>query len=304
MPTYCKPVTPLGQVPILGAKRFRIWSSNVQAYFIIDVCEPSPLLKRSGPSPLLLVTDGNLCFSSATSISKALALEPDGPPSMTVVGIGYDVAGAGENAEHHTIRNRDLTPCQDKRFEAMMQKAPAPFTWREDIKPGGSERFLSFIKDELTPWLMSQFNIDPTDHTLAGTSLGGLFALNTLMTQPTAFERYIAISPAIWWANNYLMDLAQGFEIPRTDRPITLYMAVGEREERQDPNAKMVTNLTKFAKRLKERKLRALNFKTEILPDETHMSVFSPALGRGLRSTFAPQSRDESWANLDVVETP
>lgn len=106
-------VSPLGPVPIIGAKRYKTWSQIVGAYFIIDVAMPSPMMPRNGPAPVMFVTDGNLCFASTVNLCGAMAMEPGGPPPHCVVGIGYEVSGGGEKAEHHLIRTRDLSPCPD-----------------------------------------------------------------------------------------------------------------------------------------------------------------------------------------------
>ncbi len=36
---------------------------------------------------------------------------------------------------------------------------------------------------------------------LAGTSLSELFVINSFITQPDAFNAYIAASPSLWWDN-------------------------------------------------------------------------------------------------------
>jgi uncharacterized protein len=293
-------VSKLGSVPVIGAERFKMWSEHVGTHFIIDVAIPSPLIPSKGPAPVMFVTDGNICFPTAASLSGALAMEPDGPPPLLVVGIGYEVSGGGENAEHHHVRNRDLTPCQDERFASMMRHAPQPFTWREDITPGGAAEFLRFISEELSPWLAANFDVELENSTICGISLGGLFVLHTLLTRPKAFRRYIAVSPAIWWANRSLLGVANNSKGPLNDCELDVFMAVGEREESADPQAGMVSNFRELAKSLDSHNIDKLHLTHMILAGESHMSVFSPALSRALRSIFPKQSRDEGWARLDM----
>lgn len=289
----------LGHTPVLGSRRFKLWSEAVGAHFIIDVSEPPVFVPRSGSLPVLLVTDGNLCFPTAAQLSGALAMEPDGPPPMLVVGIGYEVSDNRRGAEHHVIRTRDLSPVEDKRFEAMMRKAPPPLTWRDDIQPGGAERFRRFILDELVPWLADRFDVDDKDLSLAGVSMGGLFVLDTLLSEPRAFKRHIAVSPSIWWADRYVLNRL--IESPEVLNDIEgyLYMAVGEREEAQDPFARMVSNLRDFVDAFPGNPQTRLRLSYEILPGETHMSAFGPAFSRALRTVFASQSRNENWAQLE-----
>ncbi len=293
------PVSELGPVQLIGSQRFKMWSEHVGANFIIDVSMPGPLSRSKGPAPVMFVTDGNLCFPAAASLSGSLAIEPDGPPPQCVVGIGYEVSGNGENAEHHRMRNRDLTPCEDQRFAAMMRHAPQPFTWRDDISPGGAGRFLSFISEELSPWLSNRFDTDLENSSICGISLGGLFVLHTLLTRPQAFRRYIAVSPAIWWADRLLLKIEENSKNLLCGLELDVFMAVGEREEAADPQAKMVSNVQALAQNLDHQNIDTLNLTHMVLAGETHMSVFSPALSRALRSVFPKQSRDEGWAKLE-----
>lgn len=286
-----------GPVPILGAQRFQVFSKSVNADFIIDISVP--LQPAKSPWPVHIVTDGNLCFASAAKMVSALAMEPAGPEPAVVVGIGYAVSGAGEKAEHHTTRVRDLSPWPDAKYEAMMRRAPAPFTWDDRLQAGGADRFLDFILTELLPWLEQRFNIDPDRKTLTGISMGGLFCLYALFARPGAFENHIAISPAIWWANCALLDLEAEYAARNTDLTAGLSLAVGALEEAQDPTAKMVSHLETFTARLRTRNYPSLNLCQYILADETHMSVFTPAFSRALRHLGKPQNRNEDWAKLD-----
>ncbi|KZK84029.1 Ferri-bacillibactin esterase BesA [Pseudovibrio sp. Ad13] len=290
--------TDLGPTPILGSNRFRIWSENVSAYFIIDVAMPNPMFFNNGPVPVMFVTDGNICFGAASTLLNSLAMEPDGPPPHCIVGIGYDVSGRGEKAEHLAIRTRDLSPCEDKRFEAMMRRAPAPFTWQDEIQAGGATSFLAFVLEELSPWLASRYDLDLTQTTLTGISMGGLFVLNTAFTQPEAFQRYMAISPAIWWADCFLIALEEQTSTKRQNVKMDIFMAVGELEEAADAHAKMVSNLVKLVDQMDSRSISGLRLNHKILKGESHMSVFSPAFSRACRALFACQNRNESWANL------
>lgn len=288
----------LGAVPLLGTQRFKVWSEAVGAHFIIDVSEPLELMVQAGPAPVLFITDGNLCFPAASGMAGMLAMEPGGPPPQVVVGIGYEVSGSGERAEHHKLRARDLTPCGDDRLEAMMRQAPPPFTWRDDVELGGADRFLAFLLEELCPWLAGRFDVDIEQRTLAGVSMGGLFALYTLFSRPDAFLNYIASSPSVWWSDRLLIRMEEAYAQTHEDLAANVYMAVGAREEEQDPSAKMVTNFNELVRNLGSRSYPTLSLSHDVLADETHMSAFEPAFTRGLRAVLKPQARDESWAQL------
>ncbi len=287
---------PLGETCLIGADRYILHSQHVGDDFTIDIAMPSPAGDRK--PGVLVVLDGNLTFPSAIGLARGLSVQPGGPPPLCVVGVGYKVSGRGEQMEHHKIRNRDLTPCPDPRFEAMMRRAPPPFTWDDDAKQGDAAAFRAFLLEELLPWLAGSFDVDTDDRTLAGISLGGLFVLDTLFVKSSAFRRYVAISPAIWWADQRL--LAQIQAAPRLSYPVDPYLAVGAEEEAQDTNAGMVSNLKKLVNMLEDRADPNLRMSYDILAGEGHMTVFSPAFGRALHRVYPAEDRRADWARLNT----
>ncbi len=51
-----------------------------------------------------------------------------------------------------------------------------------------------------------RYRVDTRDQTLVGMSLGGLFALHTLFNAPASFQRYVVVSPSIWWNNRVILE--------------------------------------------------------------------------------------------------
>lgn len=99
-------------------------------------------------------------------------------PEMIVVGIS--------NANHRT---RDLTPTEiDARNGAEVDAS------------GGADRFTSFLADELIPFIDAAY--PTTSHrVLIGHSYGGLFAIETLISNPELFTNYVALDPSLDWDN-------------------------------------------------------------------------------------------------------
>ena len=77
-------------------------------------------------------------------------------------------------------------------------------TWPEDARLGGADVFLSFIDDELKPFIAARYPANVDDAALVGHSLGGLFTLHVLFTSPESFDRYIALSPAANYGDGVL----------------------------------------------------------------------------------------------------
>ena len=132
-----------------------------------------PAFAPLGPLPVVVVTDGNLMFPLATSTVPLLVFSGEMPPAI-VVGVGYPTT---DLAAIMDMRGGDLVPV------------------RGDDTAGASG-FFRFISEELWPWLSATYELGE-DRTLFGDSLGGLFALHTLLNHHGFFRRYIIVSPAI-----------------------------------------------------------------------------------------------------------
>lgn len=276
----------IGATPVPFSQRFGFYSYKVGARFVIDIALPPPYLPASDPLPILFVTDGNMAFPTAANTAGILPIEPGGPRPICVVAIGYALAGQGEDAEHLPLRNRDLTPVRDEKWELQMRGAPPPFGLGDELQTGGGDAFLDFIVEELKPWLGANFSVDVNDCTLAGSSLGGALALHAMLTRPDAFSRYLAISPSLWWGDGHLAKLEEKFAEANSDLNVQLYLCVGEAEEAQDPNAKMVSGFKAFVQQLEGRSYPSLSMTHEILAGETHVSVFNAAISNGIRRLF------------------
>ena len=98
-------------------------------------------------------------------------------------------------------RVRDLVPATP---EDVREGTPE---WENaQITDPNSEAMIRFIRDSLIPY--AEENYGPFFHkVLFGYSLGGIFTLQTLMTEPQLFDSYIAGSPSLWYRYNYYEDI-------------------------------------------------------------------------------------------------
>ncbi len=75
---------------------------------------------------------------------------------------------------------------------------------------GSSEKFISFIETELQPFVVANFKTT-TNKTIIGQSLGGLLATEILFKKPQLFNKYVLVSPSLWWDNESLLKLKPDF---------------------------------------------------------------------------------------------
>jgi predicted alpha/beta superfamily hydrolase len=117
----------------------------------------------------------------------------------------------------NTDRVRDLSPT--KPSNAGATGAPQLPT------AGGADNFIKFIETELIPEINKRYRITPY-RILAGHSLGGMFAIHTMITKPELFHSYVAVSPALQWDNQIVVKRAEDFFKNRKDFNATFYMSL------------------------------------------------------------------------------
>jgi predicted alpha/beta superfamily hydrolase len=158
------------------------------------------------------------------------------------------------------------------------------------IRRGQASRFLRFIREELKPFIKTNYRTNPDDSTYVGNSYGGLFGLYVLFHHPDTFNRYVIGSPAIHHDNRIALTYEGNYAANHDDLPVRVFMSVGGREEMDDhlidPSFQFVTNMKTLEKTLQERRYPGLQLTTRVFEDETHFSVIPTTFSRGLRVVF------------------
>ena len=280
-----------GPLTIDGSEVFELKSAAIGDTLQITVAPPALYESFQSPLPTIYVLDGNLCLPIASSIVRTLQFVAFGAiPPVLCVGIGYPA----DPLEVMALRSRDLTPTV-----AELPPSPMP-TDKHGL--GGADRFLDALTDEVFPLVEERYRSDPSDRTLVGWSLGGLFALHTLFTRPHSFAKYMAISPSIWWDDRVVMASEEAYAASHPDLTASLFACVGDREETGPARAwppippdmfdlalsgKMVTNLDELVARLRSRRYPNLDVRHHVFTDEHHSTVFPAAFTRGLVALHA-----------------
>lgn len=245
--------------------------------------------------PVVYVLDGNAWFGAASEIAR-LKHAQYGP--ALVIGVGYP----GDAPMNFVRRERDFT--------LGPPKIQPIVTMGSDY--GGAPAFRRFLTDRLRRDLARRFPLASGRHTLFGHSLGGLFALQTYLTAPDAFDAYIAASPSIWWdRDNILRDIDRiklerhrpasrillemgGLEQAMTDDLAKLAEAlsgptgpfkgksvaeIAALVRRNIEDSAMVDNVKQVAERFRSNEI---DVPLVIFEGEDHGSVLPPSLGRAV----------------------
>ena len=190
-------------------------------------------------------------------------------PELIVVGVTW----GGINPNPDSLRARDYTPTKEARLP----------------QSGGADKFLSFMKSELFPFIEKNYKADNNNRTLMGCSLGGLFTLYTLFTQPELFTGYAAASPAVGWYMEVLYKYEKEFAEKKLSKPVRVYMTIGD-VERSRPSYE------RFATQMTGRNYASVALRSKILENTGHSGTKSETFGRGMQYVF-----EKPKLNLDAA---
>jgi predicted alpha/beta superfamily hydrolase len=155
---------------------------------------------------------------------------------------------------------------------------------------GGAPQFLDFLRTELMPEIQAAYRVTQ-ERTLVGHSLAGLFALDVFLKAPESFEHYIAIDPAVFWGDHYLVKRIKSWHASAKGPAISVYIAQGNSplSDYEDHSLKRSHEMAirEFRRLLEARKGSQVRTGFDLFGSETHRSVVLPALWRGLMFTFA-----------------
>ncbi|WP_375204500.1 alpha/beta hydrolase [Hyphococcus sp.] len=222
---------------------------------------------------LLVTLDADYQFAVASNHVQHL-WQRGQAPEMIVVSIAYAYDPSDSDA-YRLNRTRDYTPAQ------AMEGGYGPDYQKVS---GGGPDFAEIIADEILPLLGKRYRVDATDRVFVGHSYGGLFGAWLLLERPALFNRYILVSPSLWF--NDKMMLAEARNAEPFKRKTYVYMGVGSWEEQPERSYAMVSDLKAFAAALEARNDSNLVMEARVFDDETHASIYPAVLSTGVRHLF------------------
>ena len=222
-------------------------------------------------------------------------------PSAYFIGIGY--ANEADGLPKVENRTRDYTPTTFTPPDSTHFLSFSPVDY---IGSGGADAFLKVLKDELIPFVEKHCNVSDSDRVLIGNSLSGLAATHTLLTQPDLFNRYLIISPSLWWddwynarQDRYVMKQVSALNKDLFNNETRVYFAIGEEEE----GFGMVTDLYLLVNKLKMKRIDNLKLFLDVLEGEQHEGVFPSAFMKGIIGIYSneekriPSASPVTWEN-------
>lgn len=149
---------------------------------------------------------------------------------------------------------------------------------------GHSDKFIAFIEKELQPFITSKYKTN-NSKTIIGQSLGGLLATEILVKKPTLFNKYIIVSPSLWWDNGSLLnETVPNFE--NTD----VYIGVGKEgltpKELTGTPRVMEVDANLLADKIKNLNYNGVNVHFDYLPEENHATILHQAVFNAFRVLY------------------
>jgi len=218
--------------------------------------------------PVLYLLDAETHFHYASGIADFLTKD-DRMPNMLLVGVV-----SGDMAR----RTHDLTP-------------PSTAETDNRFSPGngGADVFLSFIADELIPFVDKTYRTRPY-RLLIGHSFGGLFGVYALITKPTLFNAYIVADPSLYWNNESVVARAESFLSDTKSLQADFYMTASS-DSGKAPGAVARLNAA-----LGKSVPAGFRWNFDRMKQEDHLSIPLPSIYRGLETIF------EDWRLTDPLE--
>ncbi len=236
----------------LPGKKDSITSSILKEKRFIQVVLPEKYKQGSTDKyDVLYVLDGDGNTKTISDIQHFIEGEGYMPPTI-IVGI------------LNTDRNRDFLP-----------------THVADTKTsGGADKFLSFFKNELIPYIDKTYPSNG-DNTLFGHSFGGVFVTYALLNEPQLFKSYIAADPSFWYDKGIMRKQIKDKIAGLANLNKTLYMTGREGQELIGMGIPPVDTI------FRNMAPAGLTWKLTAYPDETHGSVRLKSMYDGLKFSYA-----------------
>ena len=227
--------------------------------------------KESRLYPVIYVLDGESHFKSVVAMVEYLS-GANVIPQMIIVGV------------LHPNRMRDLTPTIEDSI-----------TDSGGENSDGSEKFMSFIKNELFPDIESKYSTAPY-RILMGHSVGGLTVINTLIHHKEFFNAYVSIDASLWWDKHKLLKESKTVLAADNYTDKKLFLAIANRMEKgvdtsavqkdTTENTELIRYNLELIKYIKNNQQSKLNFDHKYYADDNHGSVSFIAEYDAIRFVF------------------
>jgi predicted alpha/beta superfamily hydrolase len=156
---------------------------------------------------------------------------------------------------------------------------------------GKSAQFIAFIEKELQPFIEKRFKTNASK-TIIGQSLGGLLETEILLKKPELFNKYIIISPSLWWDNGSLLNQPSAIFSADFHQKTDIYIGVGkEGLAPSDTPHVMEIDANLLMEKIKNSKSKSIKISFDYLPEEDHATITHQAVFNAFRKLYPAKEK-------------
>jgi len=229
--------------PMIIAQQFTFASNVLGVKRNFYVYLPPNYANSNKRYPVMFLTDAERTLQQISSITQQLSGSAQRIPEMIVVGITNNGGRIKDLSERPSTMN-----------------------------------FLSFIADELKPYIHRQYKTNG-ENLIFGTSMGGEFVVRALLERPEAFDAYFSMSPSIYYSDFELVRKAKSISLSGQTIAKKLYISLANEGFNQ--------GVDEFIFGLKKFPIKGLKWEFTRNEKESHSSIAVVSVHKDLQDYYA-----------------
>ncbi|GAA6765364.1 alpha/beta hydrolase-fold protein [Flavobacterium sp. CGRL1] len=156
---------------------------------------------------------------------------------------------------------------------------------------GHSDKFIAFIEKELQPFIDKKYKTTDSKM-IIGQSLGGLLSSEILLKKPSLFNKYVIVSPSIWWDNGSILNIDSQILQENFKQPTEIYIAVGKEglTPTEIPRV-MEVDANLLAEKIQASKSKNIKVFFDYFPNENHGTILHLAVFNSFKF-FYPHTKE------------
>jgi predicted alpha/beta superfamily hydrolase len=277
--------------PLRNSEAFEFYSNAVGDRMAVGVwshpgSNPARSAAKGPPLDVVYILDGSFALAVAATICLLQAVDLINPGYKPVLLVGVDYPDDKLNARSRDYTMKDsVSPSLSKALSATPQTTP-----------GGADKFLAFLENELDPIIRSKYNTTDKPAGIIGDSFGGTFTFYAFLQQSKLFDRYWLGSPGIFTtAADYVTQFEACLK-KKFVHPTKMFLSMGSREMAAgiDMYEDMGRNFNLILSALKRNPSDDLVWSSKVYDGYTHTAVFMPSMNDALIYLYGNHSTTSS----------
>jgi predicted alpha/beta superfamily hydrolase len=263
------------EVPPPIAEEFQMVSTQTGKPYVIHVRLPGDYNETSKTYPVLYVAGSQPFPDNYPAVLDPLLKRSRIPDLITVSVTPVRKQQSLQAAFMQSRGTGDPTRWSDDLTLSVQTSVNVPETG------GKAEAFVSFFEHELFPKIEAQYRVAPADRGLAGHGIAGIFVIETALTRPELFTKYLALAPTAQWGNYNPVRLAGEKMRMDFDPNIRLFVATGA-----DDITAYVTGFDRLQTALNKHPREKFQVRMELVGGRNYETIIVPGAQQGMQYLY------------------